>query len=356
MEQKMEKFFYKIIYLLIFTILSSSIVVNLAYSNDSNSCPKNFNSALRNNNLTCIKDDKDDTGFCQFKDYKIFCSYYKDETLHKQTGYSSITDDEIIYNGECIEYTESGRPFLYELYDNGTRILFKKYKDGLLAEEYNHKDKKYERYFISHFNHQYEKKCPKNIGGISAEVEKGKAKLLKHDASESIFIKDGYRCSYWVSLPFHQYEKPFQEYGLLSAQSEVDKNGILNGESRKYYYGKLGSISIFKNGKIDGLAKEFDTETGKLKRTAQFKDGTMLETSHFHDNGIVGVKILMKNEKEPSELSAYRDNGDLMLKVIYKDGYPESGICYTKENSTRNMNEAELEEFRAPHKIEDCDK
>lgn len=69
----------------------------------------------------------------------------------------------------------------------------------------------------------------------------------------------------------------------------------MSGKSETYINGKLLSVSIFKNGKMNGVIKMY-YENGKIQAIHNFKDNVLNgEAIEYDENGNVIKKVLYKN-------------------------------------------------------------
>ena len=139
---------------------------------------------------------------------------------------------------------------------------------------YNNCGELYEEYLHINGQIQGEKKCYRynnSISSIELYVDgklHGISKYYYDTPAEKIFIE-----LYSVNGLEYGEEKIFNKKGDLLFTNYY-KNGFYDGIVQKYsvYDNKLISITTYKNGKKDGLCKEF-SDDGKIKKSYYYKNG-----------------------------------------------------------------------------------
>ena len=87
----------------------------------------------------------------------------------------------------------------------------------------------------------------------------------------------------------------------------------------RYENGKLEHEISYKNGKIEGLAKEY-YPNGKLKSEENYVDGQLNgKAITYYENGNIEYEENYKDGKLEGEIVFYDENGNMELKAIYKD-------------------------------------
>ena len=72
-------------------------------------------------------------------------------------------------------------------------------------------------------------------------------------------------------------------------------NNELNGKYAQFKYGRLESESYYKNGKLDGLQKQY-YDNGKLQQETEFKDGLQDGVyNYYSDDGLLRMSYTYKN-------------------------------------------------------------
>lgn len=354
-----SKLFYIILYIIHLLYVDVCIVFSSNYS-----CPNYIDEVKKDKNFNCL--DKYPNS-CFSILYRIDCDYYNNGNLERETHrhYEGFGENiKSFKDGLMTEYLENGSKFQECIYDKDKlkkRKIYGNIISGVVSEEYNYKEGSLTpditRTFFSNTAHKYEKQCPKRVGQIFKEVEDNKAKLLQEDFSSTTFIKNGYLCKYRTGLSsFKDVENKFEDdIGTLESQSQIDGNGVLNGEMRKFYKDLLTSIISYNNGKKNGYGKKFD-EKGNMIQIVNFIDDKAVNIKQFNKDSSLFGEAKLNGDEKPLEITMYREKNNTMLKIYFIEDYPSNGICYKKDGGTRKLNEAELIYFTSNNKeFRDCD-
>lgn len=127
------------------------------------------------------------------------------------------------------------------------------------------------------------------------------------------------------------------------------KEGKQNGLFQMYTEdGILIDSANFKNGERDGLTEQYFSSTGKLRVSANYKEG-MLEGEYkvYYPNGTLQGEVIYKNGEMDGEFKEYYENGNLRTIVNYKSGelnglkedYYENGNLWTRQEFKDNIPE-----------------
>lgn len=144
--------------------------------------------------------------------------------------------------------------------------------------------------------------------------------VLKKDDNGKVieegFIKNGQKNGQWVTYDQTKGAvKTIESYidgklsgysFIVSSRGYIDEqagysNNMLHGRNYKYRYGRPKSQLHYKDGKLDGMQKEF-YDNGKLQQETEFEAGVQ--------NGVYRY---------------YSDDGILRMEYTYKDGEKVSG-------------------------------
>ena len=114
------------------------------------------------------------------------------------------------------------------------------------------------------------------------------------------------------------------------------KNGELDGLNVVYYKNNIKEIGHWKEGKQNGLFQMY-TEEGILVDSGTFKNGERDElTEQFYsDTGKLRVSANYKNGVLEGEFKAYYPNGNLQAEVIYRNGKMNGE--YKEYNENKNI-------------------
>lgn len=102
------------------------------------------------------------------------------------------------------------------------------------------------------------------------------------------------------------------------------KNGKEDGLIKEYHKnGRLKKETTYKNGKENGLVKEY-YENGRLFREVFVKDGKQDGiTKVYYENGQIHLEGLYKDGQLNGVLKTYHENGTLQSETVYKNGKQE---------------------------------
>lgn len=87
---------------------------------------------------------------------------------------------------------------------------------------------------------------------------------------------------------------------VVSSRGYLDEqagylNNVLNGRYFSYRYGRPKSESYYKDGKLNGIQKEF-YDNSKLQQETEFKDGIQNGVyKYYSDDGVLRMSYLYKN-------------------------------------------------------------
>ena len=111
------------------------------------------------------------------------------------------------------------------------------------------------------------------------------------------------------------------------------KNGELDGLNVIYYKNNIKEVGHWKNGEQHGLFQMY-TEDGILIDSGTFKDGERdgLTEQFYNDTGKLRVSANYKNGVLEGEFKAYYPNGNLQGEVIYKNGEKNGDFKEYHEN------------------------
>ena len=132
------------------------------------------------------------------------------------------------------------------------------------------------------------------------------------------------------------------------------KNGELDGLNVVYYKNNIKEIGHWKDGKQNGLFQMY-TEDGILIDSGTFKDGERdgLTEQFYNDTGKLRVSANYKNGVLDGEFKAYYPNGNLQGEVIYKNGemngeykeYNENKSIRLSGNYKNNLQDGEWKSY-----------
>lgn len=101
------------------------------------------------------------------------------------------------------------------------------------------------------------------------------------------------------------------------------KDGYLDGNLKRYDDGHLHWDYNFKNGKQDGLCKEY-RENGQLLDETPYKDGEPDGISkNYYENGQLEGETTYKDGEPDGIQKRYYENGQLHMEATWKDGRPD---------------------------------
>ena len=119
------------------------------------------------------------------------------------------------------------------------------------------------------------------------------------------------------------------------------KNGELDGLNVIYYKNNIKEIGHWKDGKQNGLFQMY-TEDGILIDSGTFKNGERdgLTEQFYNDTGKLRVSANYKNGVLDGKFKAYYPNGNLQGEVIYKNG--EMNGEYKEYNENKSIRLLEI--------------
>ena len=129
------------------------------------------------------------------------------------------------------------------------------------------------------------------------------------ELTQTIDYKIGEKSGYSIRYSYRNPQNPGQS---TIVSSELYVNGKKEGNS--YYYfptGELKHIIYYKNGKKQGLSREFS------------KDSTLIAVEEFNDNYLVNKERLNRTDSEGRKQGTYREyyeNGRMKKEEHYLDG------------------------------------
>lgn len=99
------------------------------------------------------------------------------------------------------------------------------------------------------------------------------------------------------------------------------KDGKQNGLFKMYTEdGVLIDSGTFKNGERDGLTEQFYNDTGKLRVSANYKDGVLDgKFKVYYPNGNLQGEVIYKNGKMNGDFKEYHENKNIRLSGSYKN-------------------------------------
>jgi antitoxin component YwqK of YwqJK toxin-antitoxin module len=138
--------------------------------------------------------------------------------------------------------------------------------------------------------------------------------LVKKDAEGKIleegFIRNGKKDGQWITYNAAKgsvetvdsyIDGKLNGYSfIISSRGYIDQqagyiNNELNGRNFKYRYGRPKSEMFYKNGKLDGLQKEY-YDNGKIQQETEFKNGAQDGVyNYYSDDGILRMSYQYKN-------------------------------------------------------------
>ena len=130
-------------------------------------------------------------------------------------------------------------------------------------------------------------------------------------------------------LSFHSVDTPI----LKECKTEADK---ISGCIEKKYD---SSVNIwietpYKNGKVDGIAKEY-YEKGKLARETPYKNGKREGIEKwYYESGNLESEIPHKNDEAHGNLKYYTEDGKLLALLKAENGKITSGKCSNNKSPT----------------------
>ncbi len=134
--------------------------------------------------------------------------------------------------------------------------------------------------------------------------------------------------------------KPFSGRTKRAGEEYTDiysyKNGELDGLNVVYYKNNIKEIGHWKDGKQNGLFQMY-TEDGILIDSGTFKNGERdgLTEQFYNDTGKLRVSANYKNGVLDGEFKVYYPNGNLQGEVTYKNG--EMNGEYKEYNENKNI-------------------
>lgn len=134
--------------------------------------------------------------------------------------------------------------------------------------------------------------------------------------------------------------KPFSGRTKRAGEEYTDiysyKNGELDGLNVVYYKNDIKEIGHWKDGKQNGLFQMY-TEDGILIDSGTFKNGERdgLTEQFYNDTGKLRVSANYKNGVLDGEFKVYYPNGNLQGEVTYKNG--EMNGEYKEYNENKNI-------------------
>lgn len=109
--------------------------------------------------------------------------------------------------------------------------------------------------------------------------------------------------------------------GLCVEYFKRADNGRIQGEFKESLNGKIRRHLNYKNGELDGIAKEYDTKTGRIKLDEIYKDGKLLSRSIYGADGKLAIEVKYGYENGKSvNSSGYYANGKLRYTIRQLDG------------------------------------
>jgi len=148
----------------------------------------------------------------------------------------------------------------------------------------------------------------------------------------------------YLALNKNQKQK-LEEVKPVNTRNIAQKISVLHGTVKYYRNGKLTSDCQYKNGKKDGLCKEYHYNSNELKSEVEYKDGKKHGTfTHYFANGKINSKgIFYETIKADSQVYNNVYDGEIVYfqekrnndgeKVIYKnrietwENYKKNGIA-----------------------------
>lgn len=133
---------------------------------------------------------------------------------------------------------------------------------------------------------------------------------------EEGLIRDGVKEGAWViyhaggeypekaiSYAAGMYNGPYMEFsdrGQLALRATY-KNNILDGPWGKYRFGRPEAEAYYKDGKFEGIYREYDSSSGKLIKEINYKDGVQHGTLRFfNEEGAVTLEYEYRNGEKVS--------------------------------------------------------
>ncbi|HAH32049.1 MAG TPA: hypothetical protein DCL44_07025 [Elusimicrobia bacterium] len=136
-------------------------------------------------------------------------------------------------------------------------------------------------------------------------------------------------------------KRVYNESGNISSQT----GAIPDGAVKLYEKGKLRTVLIYKNGKANGMAKEY-YPAGKIKAEQNWLDDK-LDGSYraYNEDGKINTEAYFKNGKRNGIAKLYYPNGTLLSEINYKDGkmegtykdYSKKGVIQSEKVYTNGM-------------------
>lgn len=116
------------------------------------------------------------------------------------------------------------------------------------------------------------------------------------------------------------------------------KNGTLNGPCAVFFRsGQVDRKGVFKNGLEEGTSKLFYSD-GKLKGTSLYVHGKKNgPTKLYYDSGALRSDLNFKNSKPDGKQTMYYENCKPESVVIYKNGVPNGEVRFFYENGKLKM-------------------
>ncbi len=294
---------------------------------------------------------------------------FEDNKLFSYTTYSDKNaTDRIIY------YDEQGAPkdsLLYKNYTpfNGTEYTngygIRKYGNGKIVEEtikYRNVDKvfKYrkglvEAYYDKEGNQIAVMRLKKDnyyaleegtqvtidhLDRITSEITYKNEKKVKEAYISYARESDlGYREETFFDTDGYSYIKKIKYYANGQKQSEIDYNRYTE-KFGKFYDEEGTLLGTYDYDKKEGELYKFFYHTGQIEKMEKWTDGKLVRLLRYEDEYVRGSEdkkyILVEDIDVTKEALIYSRDGELLSKLVYKEGEPFEGTFYDYKSLTKS--------------------
>ncbi|RDU70896.1 hypothetical protein CQA58_03725 [Helicobacter brantae] len=131
-------------------------------------------------------------------------------------------------------------------------------------------------------------------------------------------------------------QKIYDSEGRLE-QTTPYKNGKINGVLKGYADNKVRSTTPYKNGKINGVEKVF-YKNGVLKRETPYKNGKINGFERgYYENGKPESIVFYTNGRKDRGGKWYDEKGKILAEFIFKNNLATIGRCYQKKMMSKKQ-------------------
>jgi len=316
------------------------------------------------------KDEIDITSIYKYADGNLsWIKLFEDNKLFSYTTYKDKNRaDKVIY------YNKNGKPKDSLLYKNyvafkGTEYTksygIRKYDNGKIAEEtlkYRNTDKVFkhrkgtvEKYYDKEGNQIAEMKLKEGdyytrqegtqltidyLDRITSELTYKNTKKIKEAyISYPRETNEGFKEETFFEDDGFSYLKKVRYYANGQKQSDIDYNRYT--EKFGEFYDKEGTLlGTYDYDKKEGELYEFFYHSDQIKKIEKWRAGKLVRLLRYEDQYVRGSQdkkyILLEDIDVTKEALIYSRDGELLSKLIYRDGEPFEGTFYSYSTRTRS--------------------